>query len=139
MFKSILYPLFLLLFLLVVIPSQNLLAAPSECQTCHMKTTPKQVEDFNRGVMSESMTCADCHGEDHTTADDYAYAKLPTIETCSACHEEQAEQHLSGKHALAAMAMNAMPYTHMQPDVLIEGQKGCGGKDGTEKHGESPL
>jgi len=126
MFNRILYPLSLFIFFSSVLITQNLYAAPSECETCHIKISPMQVKDFNRGLMAESMTCDDCHGKDHTTADDFAYAKLPTIETCKECHEEQAEQHLSGKHALAAFAMNAMPYTHMQADVLIEGQKGCG-------------
>ncbi len=41
-------------------------AVESECETCHAKLTPMIVKDFNRGVMSETMGCADCHGEGHT-------------------------------------------------------------------------
>lgn len=102
-------------------------AVPSDCETCHMKITPMQVKDFNRGIMSESMSCEECHGNMHKGEDDIAKAQLPTIATCEECHSDQASQYLSGKHALGGIAMNAMPYTHMQPKAFIEGQKGCGG------------
>ena len=65
-------------------------AVESECETCHAKLTPMLVTDFNRGVMSETMGCADCHGEGHSGMDDAANAELPTIATCQACHEEKA-------------------------------------------------
>ncbi|UCD16512.1 MAG: cytochrome c3 family protein [Candidatus Zixiibacteriota bacterium] len=102
-------------------------AVPSKCEECHVAISPMQVKDFNRGVMSETMTCIDCHGESHTSAEDVANTRLPTIATCQECHEQQAAQYLSGKHALGLAAMNAMPYTHMQPRSFVEGQKGCGG------------
>jgi len=89
--------------------------------------SPKQVEDFNRGEMAKSLDCTDCHGTQHQSEKDVDKAMLPTIATCQGCHEEQAEQYLSGKHALGLVALEAMPYTHMQPDAFIEGQKGCGG------------
>jgi len=104
-----------------------LLATPSDCEKCHTEFTPEQVKDFNRGLMSESLGCVDCHGDLHKGNDDIARAQLPTIATCEACHSEQAGQYLSGKHALGLVAMEAMPYTHMQPKSFIEGQKGCGG------------
>lgn len=102
-------------------------AVSSDCEDCHAKITPLMVEDFNRGKMSETMTCADCHGEEHTSADDVEKATLPTIATCQPCHEEQAEQYLAGKHAKGLLAMTALPFTHGQPDAYVEGQKGCGG------------
>ncbi len=102
-------------------------AVTSDCEKCHSKITPMQVKDFNRGVMSESMSCIDCHGNMHQGMDDIVKAQLPTIATCEECHSDQASQYLSGKHALGAVAMNAMPYTHMQPKAFVEGQKGCGG------------
>ncbi len=77
--------------------------------------------------MSETMNCIDCHGDRHKGNDDIADAELPTIATCEACHSEQSDQYLSGKHALGLVALEAMPYTHMQPKSFIEGQKGCGG------------
>ena len=39
------------------------LAVSSDCEDCHAKITPLMVKDFNRGVMSKTMTCADCHGD----------------------------------------------------------------------------
>jgi hypothetical protein len=102
-------------------------AIPSKCEECHAKITPNLVADFNRGVMSEEMDCTGCHGDSHQDETDVDKAMLPTIETCAECHEDQADQYLSGKHALGYVAMNAMPHTHRQPDAFIEGQKGCGG------------
>ncbi|MBN1627471.1 MAG: CopD family protein [Deltaproteobacteria bacterium] len=99
----------------------------SSCADCHIDISPKQVMDFNRSKMSATMTCADCHGSGHSNADDVKKAVLPTIATCGECHPDQAEQYLSGKHALGLVALEAMPYTHMQPAAFIEGQKGCGG------------
>ncbi len=102
-------------------------ATPSTCEDCHAKITPMLVKDFNRGVMSQEMDCTGCHGEAHTGMDDVDKATLPTIETCAECHEDQAAQYLSGKHALGQIALDAMPYTHMQPMAFTSGQKGCGG------------
>ncbi len=102
-------------------------AEPSKCEECHIKISPLMVKDFNRGAMSSDLTCASCHGEEHNNNDDVKKAKLPTIETCQECHEEKAEQYLSGKHAMGLSSMEAMPFTHMQPEAFIEGQKGCSG------------
>lgn len=117
---------FLVLALMAVQPFAAS-ALPSDCEECHARITPMIVKDFNRGAMSATMTCAGCHGDAHRGADDAHLAKLPTIATCAECHESQASQYLSGKHALGRIAMEAMPNTHRQPDAFIEGQKGCGG------------
>jgi len=111
----------------VLLAASAALALPSKCETCHARITPMIVKDFNRGVMSKEMDCTGCHGDAHRSADDVDKAVLPTIETCAGCHEDQAKQYLSGKHALGLVALNAMPYTHMQPKAFIAGQKGCGG------------
>ncbi len=103
------------------------MARPSKCEECHVKITPGIVKDFNRGKMSKVLTCKSCHGSSHMSAADADKAKLPTIATCKKCHKKQADQYLSGKHALGRVAMNAMPTTHMQPKAFIAGQKGCGG------------
>ena len=102
-------------------------AVGSKCEECHAKITPMLVKDFNRGKMAETMTCADCHGEEHTGMDDADKATLPTIATCQQCHEEQAGQYLEGKHAKGLLAIEALPFTHGQPDPYVAGQKGCGG------------
>jgi hypothetical protein len=102
-------------------------AVSSPCEDCHAKINPLLVKDFNRGTMAETMTCAECHGENHTSDDDVAEAELPTIATCQACHEEKAEQYLAGKHAKGLLAVQALPFSHGQPESLVAGQKGCGG------------
>jgi len=110
-----------------LIASSQAFAKPSKCEECHAKITPMMVKDFNRGKMSQFLTCENCHGSTHTSVEDVDKAQLPTIETCQACHPDQAGQYLQGKHALGKIAMDAMPRTHMQPKAFIEGQKGCGG------------
>ncbi|SPD75977.1 conserved exported hypothetical protein [uncultured Desulfobacterium sp.] len=105
----------------------SLWAKDTSCQECHIKITPGIIKDFNRSVMSAEISCSDCHGVEHKSEKDVEKVELPTIATCEECHPDQAGQYLSGKHALGLMALEAMPYTHMQPKALIQGQKGCGG------------
>jgi hypothetical protein len=113
----------------VLIVSVAPIAEPvsSPCEECHAKINPLLVKDFNRGKMAETMSCVDCHGENHTGAGDAEKAELPTIATCQPCHEDQAEQYLAGKHAKGLLAVEALPFSHGQPPSLVAGQKGCGG------------
>lgn len=99
----------------------------ADCEGCHRSLHPNLVADFHRGVMSETMDCTGCHGTDHISADDVGAAKLPTIATCQECHPAQAEQYLAGKHAKGLLAIEALPFSHAQPDAFIDGVKGCGG------------
>ncbi len=117
--------MFLLAMLMFAMPVQ---AVTSKCEECHAKLTPGIVEDFNRGVMSKELTCKVCHGEGHMSADDVDKATLPTISTCQECHEDQAGQYLSGKHAKGLLPITAFPeFAHQQPTAFIAGQKGCNG------------
>ena len=103
-------------------------ARPSDCEECHVKLNPGLVADFNRGVMSKSLTCKSCHGSAHTSAKDADKARLPTITTCKKCHSKQAKQYLSGKHAKGLLPITAFPgFAHAQPKAFIAGQKGCNG------------
>lgn len=77
--------------------------------------------------MSSELTSESCHGEEDTGEKDLEKAKLPTIKTCQECHEEQAGQYLPGMHALGLVSMKEVPYTHIQLQTFIAGQKGCGG------------
>jgi hypothetical protein len=43
------------------------------------------------------------------------------------CHKQQFEQFSKGKHNFGWTSMNAMPVTHVEPDELMEGGRGCGG------------
>ncbi len=127
MFKRLINPCIAVAVCVLFVWAGTADALPSDCETCHATISPLMVKDFNSGVMSETMTCADCHGADHTGTDDVEKVLLPTIQTCSECHDEQVDQYMSGKHALGMIALEAMPYTHAQPQAFIEGQKGCGG------------
>ncbi len=120
------------LVMIVVLAAVLTAAAPasavtSDCETCHAKVTPMIVKDFNRGKMAKTMGCPDCHGDEHAGMDDAAKAELPTIATCQQCHEEQADQYLASKHAKGLLAVQALPFSHGQPDVFVAGQRGCGG------------
>ncbi|GAB4365282.1 MAG: hypothetical protein Kow0042_04420 [Calditrichia bacterium] len=98
------------------------------CVDCHKKETPNIVKDWELSKHSQNeVFCGVCHGENHQTAEDFAYAEVPTPQTCASCHDEQVEQFTRGKHAAAWTAMTAMPTIHHQPTALIEGMKGCGG------------
>jgi uncharacterized CHY-type Zn-finger protein len=111
--------------LAVLVPA---VADAVDCIECHKTVTPGAVGDWQLSKHSqEGVTCDVCHGDAHTTADDAVEAKLPTPETCRACHATQVEQFGKGKHALAWVAMEAMPTIHWQPMALIDGMKGCGG------------
>ncbi|OEU50813.1 MAG: cytochrome C [Desulfobulbaceae bacterium S3730MH12] len=119
------FAVFSIAVLMFALPAQ---AVTSKCEECHLKLTPGIVKDFNRGAMSETLTCDVCHGGDHMSAEDADKAKLPTIATCKECHDEQADQYLSGKHAKGLLPITAFPeFAHKQPTAFIAGQKGCNG------------
>lgn len=112
--------------LIVIIITSGFLYA-NVCVDCHKKVTPGIVNDWKISKHSENdIACNTCHGDQHTSAKDVQYAKIPTPETCAQCHEDQVNQYKNGKHALAWAAMKAMPTFHMQPMALTEGMKGCG-------------
>ena len=115
-----------LILCLVLIPVYGF--TEPDCVKCHTDTTPGIVNDWRISKHGENdLQCATCHGEEHLSADDVGKVKIPTPETCAACHEERVEQYKKGKHAMAWAAMNAMPTMHWQPAILTEGMKGCGG------------
>ena len=98
------------------------------CVDCHSKTTPKIVSDWKLSKHSQvEVSCAACHGDQHTSANDVAKVKIPTPDTCATCHQTQVDQYKKGKHSMAWAAMKAMPTIHWQPMAMIEGEKGCGG------------
>jgi hypothetical protein len=104
-------------------------AAKSECIDCHKKVTPGVVQQHLEGKMSKKgVDCATCHGTDHKKMDDAKLAKMPTPETCAACHKKQADQFKGGKHHLAWIAASSMPMWNHQPKAVVgEGYKGCAG------------
>ncbi len=103
-------------------------AAGDACVSCHEKVSPCQVADWKVSKhASEDVGCSDCHGSAHKSAKDWKKAKLPTEHVCAQCHEEQFESFKKGKHQFGWTSLNALPITHVEPDSLMEGGKGCGG------------
>ncbi|BCG48817.1 Hydroxylamine oxidoreductase [Citrifermentans bremense] len=96
------------LVLMLALPA---LAAESNCISCHKKVTPNIVKDFLEGEMgkSGSVDCFHCHGKEHQSAKDVAKVTMPTEKTCKQCHTKEHDQYASGKHAMAWVAMDAMP------------------------------
>ncbi|HID96650.1 MAG TPA: cytochrome C [Thermodesulfobacteriaceae bacterium] len=103
-------------------------SAEDACIKCHQKISPGQVADWKISKHSqEDVTCSTCHGDKHKTAEDWKLATLPDEHVCAECHEEQFDQFSKGKHNFGWTSMNALPITHVEPDNLMEGGKGCGG------------
>ncbi len=104
------------------------MAEENKCIACHRNVTPGQVADWESSKMAEmGLTCSVCHEEEHKTAKDSRLARLPDEHVCAECHEDQFEQFVKGKHNFGWNSLNALPITHMEPDLLMEGGKGCGG------------
>ena len=98
------------------------------CVACHLKATPGLVADWQASQHSkEGIVCSECHGDKHQNSKDSNLARLPDEHVCAECHEEQFDQFAKGKHNFGWSSLNAMPITHMEPDILMEGGKGCGG------------
>lgn len=114
--------------LLLVLSQASLAASQSDCVQCHETVSPGQVADWRASKHQiEDIGCAECHGIEHDGAENAELAVLPDERLCAQCHEEQFEQFTKGKHNLGWASMNAMPVTHLEPDELIEGGRGCGG------------
>jgi len=98
------------------------------CVNCHKQITPSIVSDWQLSKHSQNdVNCSVCHGEFHTSAQDVANVRIPTLETCGTCHDNRVAEFKSGKHAVAWVSMKAMPTAHWQPMAMMEGMKGCGG------------
>lgn len=100
----------------------------SSCVDCHTKISPGIVADWQTSKHGTlGLDCMQCHGVEHSSAADVDKIRLPTPDTCAACHDDPVTQYKAGKHGFAWTAMKAMPTIHWQPMVLTEGMKGCGG------------
>jgi hypothetical protein len=121
--------LFLLLTIsMAVVGLSSMMSFSATCVDCHKNTTPNIVSDWQLSKHGQAgFDCSVCHGQDHSSASDVAKAKIPTPDTCAACHDAKVQQYKAGKHAIAWAAMKAMPTIHWQPSILTDGMKGCGG------------
>ncbi len=112
----------------VLLSTAGIAGAADKCVECHTKVSPGMVADWKTSEHSKNdVTCSTCHGDAHSTAEDFLKAKLPNEAVCAECHEEQFESFKKGKHNYGWAVLNAIPATHMAPDELIEGGRGCGG------------
>ena len=103
-------------------------AEEESCIVCHSEMTPGQVADWRVSAHAENdITCSVCHGESHVSAADVAKVAFPDEHVCQECHEDQFEQFTHGKHNFGWKSLNALPITHVEPDELMEGGRGCGG------------
>ncbi|MBW2339444.1 MAG: cytochrome C, partial [Deltaproteobacteria bacterium] len=122
---------YLILFTLVTVLLMVCIGFAEEgevCIRCHKAVTPLLVKDWQSSEHSNNdVTCSVCHGTKHKGKKTAHLAEMPTEATCAKCHEEQFDQFTKGKHNLGWTSLNALPVTHMEPDELMEGGKGCGG------------
>ena len=118
-----------LLTLVLLLSFLSLAIAEEEnCIMCHQGITPGIVKDWNSSKHSKiDVTCSVCHGTKHTGPHNVNLAQLPDEQLCATCHKEQFDEFARGKHNFGWISMNALPITHVEPDELIEGGRGCGG------------
>ncbi|MCK5516379.1 MAG: cytochrome C [Desulfobulbaceae bacterium] len=113
---------------LLLLSTAGIAGATDACVDCHTKVSPGMVMDWKASEHSKNdVTCSTCHGDAHTTAEDSKNATLPDEAVCAECHQEQFDSFAMGKHNFGWTVLNAIPATHMAPDELIEGGRGCGG------------
>jgi len=120
----------MVVFFVLAVPAAGVAVEKSEdaCITCHEKVSPGQVADWRASTHSrEDVGCVTCHGDKHMEAQNCKLAILPDESVCAQCHQEQFDQFVKGKHNLGWSSMMALPVTHLEPDELIEGSRGCGG------------
>jgi len=110
------------------------------CLKCHVSKgiTGSAIRDWQMSRHFEmGIACADCHlpAKDaaaaildaSTACEDKRVRRGVSPRNCAGCHADQFDQFSKGKHAVAWVAMTAMPTTAEQPKAIIEGEKGCGG------------
>jgi hydroxylamine dehydrogenase len=98
------------------------------CIACHQGITPRLVKDWEASKHSlKEVTCSTCHGDKHNGPQNVNLAQLPDEHLCAQCHKKQFDEFAKGKHNFGWTAMNALPITHVEPDELMEGGRGCGG------------
>ncbi|MBU0729998.1 MAG: cytochrome C [Proteobacteria bacterium] len=113
---------------LLLLNTSHVFASAEKCISCHKDISPGQVMDWEASKHSkEDVTCSTCHGDKHNDASDAKMAAMPDEAVCAGCHEDQFNQFSKGKHNFGWTSLNAMPVTHVEPDELMEGGRGCGG------------
>jgi hypothetical protein len=121
--------LMFIVFLFCLAGSAGMTASSEDsCVACHLKTNPGLVADWKASKHAEEgISCADCHGKSHNKETDFSQTVLPDEQLCGQCHEKQLQQFARGKHNHGWSSMLALPVTHVEPEELILGGRGCGG------------
>jgi hypothetical protein len=113
-------------------------AAPhrsDDCIGCHTAKgiTGSAIRDWKQSKhASQGVGCAECHQRAEKSKRSSA-CEAPGVvravpgEVCASCHGDQFNEFQHSKHALAWVAMEAMPTTKDQPVPIMDGLKGCGG------------
>jgi len=110
------------------------------CLKCHVEKgiSGSAIRDWQLSKhFAMGVGCAECHlpAKDaaaaiinsSTACEDKRVRRWVSPRNCAICHPQQFQQFSSGKHAVAWVALTAMPTTAEQPKAIIEGEKGCGG------------
>lgn len=120
--------IFTVCLLISLMSISNSADAKESCVICHQGVTPGLVQDWMVSKHSENdVTCSVCHGKNHSGPKNVELTVLPDENLCAQCHEKQFSEFAKGKHNFGWTSMNALPITHVEPDELMEGGRGCGG------------
>ena len=98
------------------------------CVNCHEKMNPSLVVSWRESRMGKAgVTCVECHGSHHKSADDAVRASLMVGRLCERCHPVQMARFKTGKHAQAWASINQFKKVMELPPEMIDAEEGCGG------------
>jgi hydroxylamine dehydrogenase len=98
------------------------------CISCHEKIQASLVVSWRESPMArQGVTCIDCHGSFHKSAEDAVRASLMVGRLCEKCHPTEMAQFKSGKHAQAWVSVNRVTKVLELPLEMIDAEEGCGG------------
>jgi hypothetical protein len=106
-----------------------------DCVGCHAARgiTGSAIRDWKQSKHAQQgVDCAECHLRGDKTkktsaCDTTGVVRAVPGAVCANCHGDQFNEFQHSKHALAWVAMEAMPTTKDQPKAIMDGLKGCGG------------
>ena len=98
------------------------------CVDCHEKMNLSLVQSWRESPMGQAgVTCIDCHGSHHTSAEDAVRASLMVGQLCGGCHPTEMARFKSGKHAQAWTSIYRFKKVLELPPEMIDAEEGCGG------------
>jgi len=114
-------------------------AETRKCLECHETKgiTASAIRDWKQSKHAEiEVGCEKCHipaasaskelKDSASSCEDRRVRRNVSAENCKDCHATQVNQFANSKHAVAWVAMNAMPMTHKMPrDILARGCGAC--------------